>query len=61
MRSDFKDASGYVHFILDREVTAKKYYGGMDTFNYKQYDKNNINPDYYLYLVKNKQALGIPN
>jgi len=60
MSSDYKNATGYIQFIIDRNTTAPKYYGGMNTFNYKRYDKGHINPDYYLYLLRNKDQLGIP-
>jgi len=61
MRSDYKDASGYVNFIIANEDVANKYYNGMSIYNYKQYNDGNINPYYSLYLTKNKNALGIPS
>lgn len=61
MRDDYKDASGYVNFIINNDDNVKKYYGGVNKYNYKQYDQGNINPYYSLYLTKNKQSLGIPD
>lgn len=38
-----------------------KYYAGMSLYNYKQYDNGNINPDYSVFLTKNKNVLGVPS
>lgn len=33
----------------------------MNVLNYQQYDAGNINPDYSVYLQKNKKSFGVPD
>lgn len=54
MDGDFAHASDYSNFIDDNDTNIDKFYNNMSVMNYKLYNDNGYNEDYYKFLEANK-------
>jgi hypothetical protein len=57
----YEQASDLCNWIVNTDETANKYYGGVNLMNFRKYQQDNINPDYWKFLNDNKKSFGVPD
>ncbi len=50
LKADFSKASEFCNLIVDNDDNNNKYFGGANLMNYKKYNQDNINSNYWKFL-----------